>query len=355
MDENLQLIEPIKEEWLGFLNVDVLDNKEEVSELVDFFYQSDNLKAPYKIFVDSPHQAQYCVNVVNYINKLEVSQTPAETHKMVDLSGISKGDIEAYLLTIEALRDSKELKKVLENINSDLLMNYIVNMISIKKETIYTSFSWYGSIGDYGWLSYYQWLVESKQIEKAETFDKIKQFLKLGVSDTIQLEDLCIIIRHPEYIKRDTDDRLHCVDSFAIKWRDGFGMCYWHGIHTSTKLICFPEEITKEDIANEKNAENRRIYQEKLGDEHFSELLDLTVLDTSTDHSGRELSLKRTVNVDEIAEDYIYYVFMQDHSTVRKYVTCVPPEVGEKGSARDALAWSYGFDSWNEYVPQIET
>jgi hypothetical protein len=118
------------------------------------------------------------------------------------------------------------------------------------------------------------------------------------------------------------------------------------------KLIHFPEMITKEDLQNETNAEIRRCFQEKLGDNIFAELLGVVTLETTTDRQGKPLLFKETKDIDPVAEEKIKYIVVTDTSTERQYYLCVPPEIT---SAREGLAWTGWKGSWEEYNPVVET
>lgn len=220
-------------------------------------------------------------------------------------------------------------------------------VIEAKKTSLkYFSFSFYGNIADYGWVAYYEYFIKSGVIQTTENFEKMKDFLMTGIYDQIQLNDVCIICEHPEYVHWDTEGRLHCVDGYSIKWKDDFSLCSWHGVVVPSKLVFFPEMITKEDLNKEDNAEVRRCFQEKLGEERFAELLETEVIDSTTDLSGRPLQLVRTKEADPVAGEKINYIVVQDHSTPRKYWICVPPEFLD---ARTALAWTAECKDWKEY------
>ena len=96
------------------------------------------------------------------------------------------------------------------------------------------------------------------------------EYLKNGVFYTIFLGGAAFLCGRPEYIKRDEQNRLHCEDGPAIRWKDGYCNYFWHGVSVPEKLIERPDEITKEDLINETNAEVRRAMMEKLGERFYS-------------------------------------------------------------------------------------
>ena len=100
-----------------------------------------------------------------------------------------------------------------------------------------------------------------------------------GVYDTVLLEDCAIIIPFPLVIVRDDSDELHCSTGPAIAWSTEEHY-YWHGLATDKKHVL--GEWTKEDILLEKNTEQRRVLQERLGP-RFYELMGALVEDSWND------------------------------------------------------------------------
>lgn len=244
---------------------------------------------------------------------------------------------------------TSEIKKLAEERGvweDDIIKEFVDVIDKNKNNQTYFSFSWYGNVSDYGWVAYYDFFIKAGIIETTDNFDKMKDLLEAGIYDMIQLQDVCITCEHPEYVHWDDAGKLHCSDGYAIKWSDSFALSFWHGLAVPVKLVFFPDEITKEDLQAEDNAEIRRCYQEKLGEERFAQLLDTEVIDETTDLSGRPLVLMRTKEVDPVAEECISYIVVQDHSTPRKYWICVPDTFT---SAREALAWTAECENWNEY------
>jgi hypothetical protein len=170
---------------------------------------------------------------------------------------------------------------------------------------------------------------------------------------SIFLRGVAFICGRPEYIKRDGSNRLHSADGPAIRWSDGYSNYSWHGVTIPAKLVDAPDEITKEDLIQEDNAEVRRCYMEALGAERFFELLDVELVDKAAlGEPGyvREYALYRTREEDAVAGEHINFLQMECHSTGRKYVLCVPANITTAATAR---AWTFGMDP-DEYRPAIE-
>jgi hypothetical protein len=178
------------------------------------------------------------------------------------------------------------------------------------------------------------------------------EYLKNGVFYTIFLGGAAFLCGRPEYIKRDEQNRLHCEDGPAIRWKDGYCNYFWHGVSVPEKLIERPDEITKEDLINETNAEVRRGMMEKLG-ERFYSLLDVFEVARETMGQGefaREAVLYRSNEPDPVAGEYIQYVQVTCHSTGRQFTLCVPPNIE---TACAAVAWTFG-KTESDYAPIVE-
>ena len=184
-------------------------------------------------------------------------------------------------------------------------------------------------------------------------FDEYVHYLRSGVFYSIFLQGVAFVCGRPEYIKRDDSNRLHSADGPAIKWADGYANYCWHGVTIPAKLVDAPDEITKEDLIQEDNAEVRRCYMEALGTERFFELLDVEMVDMAALGEPGYISdycLYRTREEDTVAGEYINFLQMECHSTGRKYVLCVPADITTAAYAR---AWTFGLTP-DEYKPSVE-
>lgn len=81
-----------------------------------------------------------------------------------------------------------------------------------------------------------------------------------------------VIVRRPRILSLDEQGLLHSASGKCIEYHDGWGFYSWHGVIVPEKVILAPETLTREDFLNEKNAETRRIIQERTGDRSASEL-----------------------------------------------------------------------------------
>jgi len=203
-----------------------------------------------------------------------------------------------------------------------------------------------------GWVSFYDYFREI-DIVKHAPFDKYIDYLQNGPSFyAIFMNGVAFVCGRPEYIKRDEQNRLHCEDGPAVRWKDGYANYFWHGVSVTEKLIETPESITKDNLEKEDNAEVRRAMMEKLGDRFYS-LLDIVERSRELVGQGdfiREAVLYQTKEPDPVAGDYIQYVQVTCHSTGRQYMLCVPADIE---SPKAAITWTFGLEQ-GEYTPIAE-
>jgi hypothetical protein len=220
--------------------------------------------------------------------------------------------------------------------------------LGAKQEPVY--FSRHGNISDLGWVAFYHFFTEIGVIDHAE-FNKFLKFIGSGVFDMVQLKGFCIASKMPTKISRNDAEQLHCEDSAAVVFPDGYEQFYWRGLNVPANWILDPGSITKQDIEKEENLELRRCIREIIGTQRYAELLDIVEIDR--DHvNGQDVVLYRSAEKDSQIDEYIYYVKVICHSTLREYFLCVPEESAK--NAWMAVAYTFSMNP-QEYKPIIET
>jgi uncharacterized protein DUF6745 len=81
------------------------------------------------------------------------------------------------------------------------------------------------------------------------------------------------LVRKPIRLARDERGCLHSEDGMALRYRDGWGVYAWHGRCVSEHFILRPETLTLEDWLRERDEDDRRAIQERIGHRRFSELV----------------------------------------------------------------------------------
>jgi len=77
--------------------------------------------------------------------------------------------------------------------------------------------------------------------------------------------DFCILTDRPEVLNRDTDNRLHCDDGPALRYRDGYGFWALRGINVAQRIVEAPETLEAVEVRDERNAEVRRHMLDRYG------------------------------------------------------------------------------------------
>jgi len=167
----------------------------------------------------------------------------------------------------------------------------------------------------------------------------------------IQLDELCIVSKYPNYISRNSNNDLHNIESFAIGFADGYIQHYFNGIFVDSNL--FEQLINKhysfDDWTKESNEEIKSLilafYEEKFGGAFVYDFLSkhLKEINTYIDkkekkylHNTKGMNVgvytlfKGNVNKIDIA-----YVRCYCPSTDRMFFLGVHPDFN---NAKDAIA-----------------
>lgn len=121
--------------------------------------------------------------------------------------------------------------------------------------------------GESAWLGYY----ESFKKLGFDPMEKLTPFIELGKCCywVWMFDEAIVCVERPAITELDDRARAHSLTKAAISWKDGYGIYMIHGIQVSEKIVLRPEEITVEDIDNERNAEVRQILINRYGEGKF--------------------------------------------------------------------------------------
>lgn len=135
---------------------------------------------------------------------------------------------------------------------------------------------------DAGWTSFYDFFTRIG-ILKDENFNTWMLLKDAGVWDCLLFEKIAYIIRRPSLVLKDGRGRLHCENGPAILFPNGEKYFNWHGTRVPERLITNSDDVTKEDLLDERNAEVIRAWGEKLGWTKFFSIIDAVLLDEEKD------------------------------------------------------------------------
>lgn len=145
-----------------------------------------------------------------------------------------------------------------------------------------TNTHYVGLMADAYWVAFYDFFTRIKTINE-ENFNKYRNLLWAGVWDCICLDEKAFVIRRPELVSQDTNQRLHAEKGPALRFRDGFEVYVWHGVLLNERMIMRPESYTRDELMLETNSEIRRAFCERVGFEKYAEIMGVVEIDSWTD------------------------------------------------------------------------
>lgn len=225
--------------------------------------------------------------------------------------------------------------QILNQVNDQIRINICdqVNNQIYKEKYSLESFSIYGNVWDYGWISFYEFFKTIGVKIESPSYEKFKSLIFSGVYDMIQLNGFCIVSDLPDKILRNSRNRLHAEDQSAIHFRDGYELYFWNGVCVPSKWILNKENISKEDIVKESNAEKRRCLREILGAKRYYDLISdgngLSLLDEDIDEQGFPMKLYETNMKDDLINKKVQFIEVVCPSTKRVY-NIYPPSQNSK-------------------------
>lgn len=119
---------------------------------------------------------------------------------------------------------------------------------------------------DAAWLSFYSFFADAMGLEAAA---RLRPLMRVAQSCgwVWMFAGACVMTDRPSVLRRDEAGRLHCEDGPALEYRDGFGVCVWHGYRlpeTHEWIVRDRARLTPDAIDAEPNAELRRIMVEAM-------------------------------------------------------------------------------------------
>jgi hypothetical protein len=266
------------------------------------------------------------------IKKIIDKLTPEQEKLMVEVKKeyldrfFTFRDIDEKLATQAAayaydLAGYKEPKVII--VDSPLQAQVVSNELMGTKKVWY-DFSTYLSYFDLVWLSFYDFFDRIGVVyDDCPEYYEYKRLVRdAHIYDSVQFDEAIVLVRLPVAIHRD-NDVLHHETQAAIEFKDGFKLCFWHGVHVPQKLILQTDSITKQDLFANSNAEVRRAFREKLGGKKYYDLLTdgqgLRKVDSVLDKQGNVMTLWETKKPDEVIRKKVQFLECECPSTGRIY------------------------------------
>jgi len=161
-------------------------------------------------------------------------------------------------------------------------------------------------------------------------------------------EKFCMVSDFPERLRVDEQNRPHCSDGPSHRWRDGWELYHWHGVAVTEQIVMQPETLTAQQIANEPNAEVRRVMIERMGAVKYLQQAGAELV--NADKRGK---LWRCARKDDTPLEMVEVLNStpEPDGSIKTYYLRVKP--GFK-TATAAVAWTFGLES-SKYRPGVET
>ncbi|MFI5912779.1 DUF6745 domain-containing protein [Dactylosporangium sp. NPDC051541] len=160
--------------------------------------------------------------------------------------------------------------------------------------------------------------------------------------------NIAILTDRPDAVHRDNIGRLHAADAPALHYTDGYAIHAWRGMPIPSDLVDRLGRLTYRQIADERNAELRRVMLEHFGYDRY--LREAGARRVNQDEAGTLWRLNFTDDEPLVMVEVVNSTPEPD-GTSRVYWLRVPPTTR---TAREGVAWTFGLTE-SEYHPSIQT
>jgi hypothetical protein len=163
-------------------------------------------------------------------------------------------------------------------------------------------------------------------------------------------EDFAMVSDRPERLKRDAAGRLHAEEGYAIRWRDGSGFAFWHGLRLprDREWIVFDRaRLDPAAIDAETNAEFRRVMLEAYGFERYLSARKAKVIDADVLHGEKRELLEVHVRDETLRVVRVRNGSLEPDGSRREFVLGAARRSrsgAQPGTAHEAIAASYGIN-----------
>ncbi len=171
------------------------------------------------------------------------------------------------------------------------------------------------------------WLLNNqKNIDGLSDIDRglfliYHDMIRNGIMHAWMLDGAVLWCPLPTTIELNDLKQFHREDGPSISWNDDYSLYFWKGVKVRKRIIEFPESITRLDALEESDPEIRKCIQERMGAKRFASLFSLIEVDRDCDLYGEEQFLWRTVHVDDLTSNHLYFAeVICPESKSRKFV-----------------------------------
>lgn len=318
-------------------------DREKAKESVNFLYEKILRKDRPKlyIFLDSPLQCQMAMNLIKEKGPDLRTQlgnhfdTQLRTHLDTQLDTQLDTHLSNQLVTQLDDPLTTQLRTHLDHQLSTQLRNQLDDQLGSKKlNYFYPSISnWYLR---YYWFWVYDYVLNELFPEKGSKpdFKLFNEFMEGSKQyhQVYMFDEIVFLSDFPQEINVTSEGRLHSNKGPALLYKDGSGVYSLNGIRVPKEIALLkPEEITKDIILKQENADYRREIVRKLTGKQLIDVLNPKVIDSKY---GYEL-----FSIDLGDERKRPFLKMQNPSINAVHVEGVLPETK---TVEDALEYRNG-------------
>jgi hypothetical protein len=191
-------------------------------------------------------------------------------------------------------------------------------------------------------LGVYEYLRDIGWREQTEPLLGLSAIAK-SASWVVPHEHVCWIAERPDTLVTDARGQLHCAGGPALRYRDGWSVHAWKGVHVPEWMITHPEWITPCKISDTFEPVLRNTMINIMTPERF--IATGVVACISKDESGalwRKSWRHRGVTIGSWSAVEVVNGTPEPDGSHKRYVLTVPPYVR---TAQEAVAWTYGLSA----------
>lgn len=296
-------------------------------------YESVRLKAPKEIiWADSPCSASKLATSMHY------SQTNVIDKIRTILREKTSALLEHYLWSGVREEAVSSLRNPIYDQASTIFRHHISPAMT--QDFCNTSEDFCLGQYDSHWLALFDFYSKVLKIDETEKMNGLG-YVAQAAGPWWPMKDSVVISDRFKEIAMN-NGQLHNPSGKAIEYADGWGTHALRGVRVPAYLIENPESITPAIINKENNQEIKRIMIEVFGFERYVLEGGGTLL--SEDETGKLWMIKE---YRDIHREHLFLVAVKNASkepdgTYKSYLLRVPPWIS---SAKEGVAWTFGFDS----------
>ena len=203
-----------------------------------------------------------------------------------------------------------------------------------------------------GYFSFYDYMFEVLKIknpvpEKWEWYKSTSQ-----IDLMYPLENICVFSDKPAKINLNNSGQLHSETEMAISYKDGWGIYALNGVRFNKKLW---EKIVARKMSFKEVSEIKDIDQRVQAMAYCPPDQFLKEKGQLIDKSKRGNELYLIPKEVKLFTTDAYFLFYQDTSTGRKYMSGIDPEIGKSKNADECMAWKHNWSLQEYQALKIES